>query len=122
MYKVVTKNAAKNVIVSNATHKGIRAKCKRHRFYPQKDSYTQGKKYEYWEARVSTGVDPGTGKHIQRSITGRTQREVTQKLREVSYEMDQGTYPQGFLWWTIQDIEYVLLKPIIEVEKEHGPD
>ena len=35
-----------------------------------------GKEYTYWEARVTTGRDPGTGKQIQRSFTGKTQKEV----------------------------------------------
>ena len=43
-----------------------------------------GKKYEYWEARYTAGVDPGTGKQIQRSITGKTQKEVSQKLRDAT--------------------------------------
>ena len=32
-----------------------------------------GKEYPYWEARYTVGFDPGTGKQIQRSITGKTQ-------------------------------------------------
>ena len=35
-----------------------------------------GKRYTYWEARYSAGYDPGTGKQIQRTITGKTQKEV----------------------------------------------
>ena len=53
-----------------------------------------GKTYEYWEARCTTGFDPGTGKQIQRSISGKTQKEVAQKLRELSVEVDTGTYIQ----------------------------
>ena len=53
-----------------------------------------GKTYEYWEARCTTGIDPGTGKQIQRSISGKTQKEVAQKLRELSVEVDTGTYVQ----------------------------
>ena len=34
-----------------------------------------GKQYTYWEARYSAGRDPGTGKQIQRSISGKTQKE-----------------------------------------------
>lgn len=40
-----------------------------------------GKEYPYWEARYTVGFDPGTGKQIQRSITGKTQKEVAQKLK-----------------------------------------
>ena len=40
-----------------------------------------GKEYIYWEARYTAGYDPGTGKQIQRSITGKTQKEVSRKLK-----------------------------------------
>ena len=50
------------------------------------------KKYTYWEARCTVGFDPGTGKQVQRSISGKTQKEVSQKLKELSVEVDQGTY------------------------------
>lgn len=52
----------------------------------------KGKEYTYWEARYTAGYDPGTGKQVQRSITGKTQKEVAQKLRRVIAELDQGTY------------------------------
>lgn len=51
-----------------------------------------GKKYDYWEARFTTGFDPQTGKQRQRSITGKTQAEVAQKLREATAEIGLGTY------------------------------
>lgn len=51
-----------------------------------------GKKYTYWEARYTAEYDLGTGKQIQRSITGTTQSEVAKKLKEVTHEIDQGTY------------------------------
>ncbi|WP_352408753.1 site-specific integrase, partial [Lawsonibacter hominis] len=38
------------------------------------------------------GRDPGTGKQIQRSITGKTQKEVAQKLKAATASIDQGTY------------------------------
>ena len=31
-----------------------------------------GKKYEWWEARYTIGSDPGTGKQVQKTITGKT--------------------------------------------------
>ena len=46
-------------------------------------SADNGTVYEYWEARVTVGFDPGTGKQLQRSITGKTQKEVTQKMKEI---------------------------------------
>lgn len=51
-----------------------------------------GKEYTYWEARYTEGYDPGTGRQIQRSITGKTQREVAQKLRAATAAIDDGTY------------------------------
>ena len=40
-----------------------------------------GKEYTYWEGRYTCGFDPKTGKQKQRSISGKTQAEVAQKLR-----------------------------------------
>ncbi|MBR2311294.1 MAG: site-specific integrase [Oscillospiraceae bacterium] len=51
-----------------------------------------GKEYTYWEARYTAGYDPGTGKQIQRSITGKTQKEVAQKLKAATAAIDEGTY------------------------------
>lgn len=45
-----------------------------------------------WEARVSVGFHPGTGRQIQRSVYGKTQKEVRQKLTQIVLELDQGTY------------------------------
>lgn len=53
---------------------------------------TKGKKYTYYEARYTEGFDPGTGKQIQRSITGKTQKEVAQKLKAATAAIDAGTY------------------------------
>ena len=51
-----------------------------------------GKEYEYWEARYTAGFDPGTGKQIQKSISGKTQKEVAQKLKAATAALDDGTY------------------------------
>ena len=53
-----------------------------------------GREYTYWEARYTVGFDPGTGRQKQKSVTGRTQKEVAQKLREVTVELDRGTYQE----------------------------
>ena len=45
-----------------------------------------------WEARFTTGFDPATGKQIQKSIYGKSQKEVREKLTEVTGEIDAGTY------------------------------
>ena len=51
-----------------------------------------GREYAYWEARITVGRDPGTGKQIQRSITGKTQKEVREKLQAAAVEISRGTY------------------------------
>ena len=51
-----------------------------------------GKEYTFWEGRYTAGYDPGTGKQIQRSVTGKTQKEVSQKLKAITHELDLGTY------------------------------
>ena len=45
-----------------------------------------------WEARYTVGRDPGTGKQIQRSVYGSTQKEVRQKLAQITAAIDTGTY------------------------------
>ena len=51
-----------------------------------------GKEYIYWEARYTEGFDSGTGKQIQRSVSGKTQKEVAQKLKAATAAIDAGTY------------------------------
>ena len=45
-----------------------------------------------WEARFTVGFDPGSGKQVQKSIYGKTQKEVREKLAQVTTELDEGTY------------------------------
>lgn len=76
-----------------------------------------GKKYDYWEARFTVGFDPETGKQRQRSITGKTQAEVAQKLREATAEIGLGTYVEpckltAAQWLDIWEQDYIAdLKP-----------
>lgn len=71
-----------------------------------------GKSYTFWEARYTEGYDPGTGKQIQRSISGKTQKEVVQKLKAATAAIDAGTYtaPSKMTvgeWLTIWQAEYL---------------
>ncbi len=45
-----------------------------------------------WEARFTVGRDPGTGKQIQRSVYGSTQKEVRQKLAQAVAALDNVDY------------------------------
>lgn len=71
-----------------------------------------GKEYTYWEARATIGYDPGTGRQIQKSFTGKTQKEVAQKLKAATAAIDEGTYtaPSKMTvaqWLDIWETEYL---------------
>lgn len=51
-----------------------------------------GKPYVYWQARYTAGYDLGTGKQIQKSISGKTQQEVAKRLKAATASIDYGTY------------------------------
>ena len=51
-----------------------------------------GHRYTYWQGRYTAGYDPGSGRQIQRTVTGKTQKEVSLRLRQLTSEIDQGTY------------------------------
>lgn len=53
-----------------------------------------GKEYAYWEARLTVGVDPGTGKQIRRSFSGKTQREVREKMQAAAVTVNDSTYQE----------------------------
>lgn len=53
-----------------------------------------GKEYTYWEARVTVGRDPGTGKQIQRSFSGKTQKEVREKMQAAAVSVNEDTYTE----------------------------
>ena len=45
-----------------------------------------------WEARYTTGFDLTTGKQIQKSIYGKTQKDVREKLTQITTELDNRSY------------------------------
>lgn len=49
-----------------------------------------GKTYTYWQARYTVGTDPATGKQIQKSVNGKTQKEVVEKLKTSIADVDEG--------------------------------
>lgn len=51
-----------------------------------------GREYIYYEGRCTTGFDPETGRQIQKSVTGKTQREVQQQLSEMAVEVAKGDF------------------------------
>lgn len=72
-----------------------------------------GKEYTYWEARYTNGFDPETGKQRQHSISGKTQAEVAQKLREITAEIGQGVFQEACKltvgqWMDIWNQDYLI--------------
>ena len=45
-----------------------------------------------WEGRITVGHDGGSGKQIQRSVYGKTQKEVRIRLQEIAVSIDRGDY------------------------------
>lgn len=45
-----------------------------------------------WEARLTIGTDPGTGKTLRKSIYGKTQADVRRKMTAMQRSIDNGTY------------------------------
>lgn len=58
----------------------------------KKNVTRNGQTYTYWEARLTVGTDPGTGKQIQRSFSGKTQKEVREKMQAAAVAVNEGTY------------------------------
>lgn len=56
--------------------------------------HRNGQEYTYWEARLTVGVDAGTGKQVQRSFTGKTQKEVRQRMQAAAVAINTGTYTE----------------------------
>lgn len=50
-----------------------------------------GKQYTFWEGRITTGKD-GNGKQLRRSFSGKTQKEVREKMQAAAVEITDGTY------------------------------
>ncbi len=52
-----------------------------------------GKALTYWRPGFTTGRDPGTGKQLSAPFTGKTQKEVREKMQAAAVEITQGTIP-----------------------------
>ena len=51
-----------------------------------------GKNYSYWEARLTVGKDPGTNRQIQKTFTGKTQKEVRAKMQAAAVAVNEKDY------------------------------
>lgn len=52
----------------------------------------KGKEYSFWEGRITVGVDPGSGKQIRKSFSGKTQKEVREKMQAAAVAVNDGEY------------------------------
>ncbi len=52
----------------------------------------KGQPYTYWEAQVTVGTDPGTGRQIRKTYTGKTQKEVAQKMQAAATAVQEGDF------------------------------
>lgn len=59
-----------------------------------------------WEARYTVGRDPGTGKQLRKSVYGKTQKEVRQKLSQAVAALDNGDYFQPSKMTLSRWVEY----------------
>lgn len=70
-----------------------------------------------WEGRYTIGRDPGTGKQVQKSVYGDTQKEVRLKLQQTAIDIESGIYTEPSRltvgdWLEIWAAEYLgSLKP-----------
>ena len=66
-----------------------------------------GKPYTYWEGRLTIGINPGTGKQMRKSFTGKTMKEVREKMQAAAVAVNEGqffepsklTVKEWFLVW-----------------------
>lgn len=51
-----------------------------------------GSIWTYWEGRISRGFDPKTGKPKTVTVTGKSQKEVREKIQAIAVELNEGTF------------------------------
>lgn len=51
-----------------------------------------GRQYQYWEAQVTIGVDPGTGRQKRRTFTGSTQKEVRERMQAAAVAVNENDF------------------------------
>lgn len=51
--------------------------------------------HTYWEGTLSLGFDSVTGRRIRKYVSGATQKEVRQKISEISAEVDKGIFTEA---------------------------
>ena len=58
----------------------------------KRETVRNGKPYVYWEAQVTIGYDSGTGKQLRKTYTGKTQKEVREKMQAAAVAVQDGEF------------------------------
>ena len=80
-----------------------------------------GVPYTYWEARITTGFDPGTGRQKQRSFSGKTQKEVRENMQAALAALNNHEYLEPTKltveeWLKVWEQEYLVgVKPFTKL-------
>ena len=79
-----------------------------------------------FEARITVGYDPGTGKQIQKSIYASNEKDIKRKIREAVRNLDRGviasniTLKQWLSSWMkeykINDLIFPHIRPITSIK------
>ena len=59
---------------------------------PRTVKHKDGSVHEFWEGRVAHGYHPDTGKQRVITVSGKTQKEVLEKLQRIAVEKQDGEY------------------------------
>ncbi|MCR4606689.1 MAG: site-specific integrase [Oscillospiraceae bacterium] len=51
-----------------------------------------GKTYTFWEGQITIGTDTGSGKQQRKTFTGKTQKEVREKMQAAAVSVNEGSY------------------------------
>lgn len=51
-----------------------------------------GQRYLYWEGQITIGTDPGTGKQIRKTFTGKKQSDVLGRMQAAAASINCGNY------------------------------
>jgi len=54
--------------------------------------FKNGKKYVFYEGQITIGINPGTGKQQRKTFTGKSQKEVRERMQAASVSVNEGTY------------------------------
>ena len=80
-----------------------------------------GVPYTYWEARITTGLDPGTGRQKQRSFSGKTPKEGRETMQAALAALNNHEYLEPTKltveeWLKVWEQEYLVgVKPFTKL-------